>query len=607
MRDKQMLSINSILHGNKYQYCIEKVLGQGSFGITYLAKIKLTGSLGNLQTDVTVAVKEFFMRDINWRSGTNVLAGSNSDLYGHYLNDFIREANNLSKLKHPNIVKVLEFFEENNTAYFSMEYVDGGNLNDYIQSNGSLSEKESLENIVQIISALSCMHKNMMLHMDLKPINIMRRKNGDLVLIDFGLSKRFNSDGEPESSTYIGRGTIGYAPLEQLSYKKEDSFSPTLDIYALGGTLYKMLTGITPPDASTIFNDGFPEEQMKDKGISQDLISLVLWAMEPMKKKRPQTTEEFLKEVKRLLPYASDTKKSMASNSYQSSEEPTVEILEICNGFHIYWDYGVTEMQKNGIRKLLKAMRKIGERKQFINTEYGPEQISNNVIMSLGEFTWHYLCSIFEEDKTVGMFQNQTISFVLKAIQQLALWTGLSFRLANEDEIGNLVKESKAKDYKILCYSKSKRLQYKTYGSGGCLNDIVTFEDLNISVYDIQLVCDGVKPIYHKNGFCVPCTQEFVDDVIPLGFNLYKVRKGNLWNIKSPESPIASYLDMDHETVSNIGVWHIPGPGPMSGMDYIGVKAVSQGINYYYSFKDGQFNLLEKLSDKDIKEREKWS
>ena len=301
MYNKQALPPNSILNGKNYQYCIEKVLGQGSFGITYLAKIKLLGSLGNLQTNVTVAVKEFFMQDFNSRSSSLVLSGSNSDLYHNYRKDFIREANNLSKLKHPNIVKVLESFEENNTAYFSMEYIEGCNLNDYIQSNGCLSERESLDNLSQIIEALSCMHNNKMLHLDIKPLNIMRRTNGELVLIDFGLSKQFNANGEPESSTHIGRGTLGYAPLEQTNYKKGDGFSPTLDIYALGGTLYKMLTGITPPDASTIFNDGFPKNSMQKMGIGQNVISLNLWMMEPMKKKRPQTTEELLTEIKRII------------------------------------------------------------------------------------------------------------------------------------------------------------------------------------------------------------------------------------------------------------------------------------------------------------------
>lgn len=611
MYDKQTLPINTILNGKNYQYCIEKVLGQGSFGITYLAKIKLSGTLGNLQTDVTVAVKEFFMRELNGRFGTTVLTGSNSDLYHNYRKDFIREANNLSKLKHPNIVKVLESFEENNTAYFSMEYIDGCNLNDYIQSNGCLSECEALENLSQIIEALSCMHNYKMLHLDLKPLNIMRRTNGDLVLIDFGLSKQFNSDGEPESSTRIGGGTLGYAPLEQTNYKKGDGFSPTLDIYALGGTLYKMLMGTTPPDASTIFNDGFPKDLMQEFGVSPDVISLTSWTMEPMKRKRPQTTGELLKEIKRILPYASEVKKETSYNSSQVCNDPTLtlSISEICNDFHIHWNKEVTENQKNRIRNLVKSMRKIAVKNQYINTEYGQELISNNYIMSLGEASWHYLYPIIVGDDTLGHFPSCTIRLALKAIQQLAYWTGLPFRLANEDELEYLcsARPEMWENLKTLCFSKNKKLQYKTHGTQGKLNDIKSFHDWNIETYDIQLVCDGLKPLYHNFGFDVPCTQEFLDEILPIGFNLYKTRKGNLWNIKSPESPMLSYLGIDYEKISDIGIWHVPGGGPTSGIDYFGIKTHLSEITYYYSFENGEFELLEILSDEEIEEREMWT
>ena len=140
----------TILQKGKYR--IEKVLGQGSFGITYLAtmKVKLGGNLGDMEAVVKVAVKEFFMKDYNERSGSVVMTGSNVDIYRNYQNNFKREANNLSKLRFPHIVKVLELFDENNTSYFSMEYIDGENLDDYILSKGHLSERESLENMVQI-------------------------------------------------------------------------------------------------------------------------------------------------------------------------------------------------------------------------------------------------------------------------------------------------------------------------------------------------------------------------------------------------------------------------------------------------------------------------
>lgn len=363
-----------LLHGKSYVYKIERVLGQGTFGITYLAKtrVKLSGALGEIEVDLRVAVKEFFMKDINDRSGSDVIIGSNSDIYYNYRKDFIREANNLSRLKHPAIVKVLEAFEGNNTAYFAMEYIEGECLDNYIQSENGLSESEALLGIEQIANALLFMHNNRMLHLDIKPLNIMRRSDGDWVLIDFGLSKQFNSDGEPESSTRIGVGTMGYAPLEQANYKKSDGFRPTLDLYALGATLFKSLTGTTPPDASSIFNEGFPEDIMRNKGISEDVIRLTSWAMEPMIRRRPQTCGDFIDEIHRVLQTIKEKPDKLVVKAEPANRRNTNfpdAGSELCNGFHVRWKAGLSESRKAAIRRLFQNMVKIGEKERFILTE----------------------------------------------------------------------------------------------------------------------------------------------------------------------------------------------------------------------------------------------
>ena len=288
------LTNGTLLQGGKYR--IESVLGQGAYGITYLATTKVKGHLGDIA--VKVAVKEFFSKELNTRKvDGNVSEVSSDSLAGKYSNMFLREARNLSHLKHDGIVNVLEAFPENNTHYYVMEYVDGGSLDAYIRSKGRLSERETLSLARQIGSALSFMHKNKMLHLDLKPKNIMLRADGTLCLIDFGLSKQYEADGEPESSTTIGLGTPGYAPLEQGDSDDRKTFAPTLDIYAFGATLFKMLTGKTPPRASDIFNEGFPEDELLSLEISEETISAIRHAMNPRKGDRPQTVEEFLKEL----------------------------------------------------------------------------------------------------------------------------------------------------------------------------------------------------------------------------------------------------------------------------------------------------------------------
>ena len=145
--------------------------------------------------------------------------------------------------------------------------------------------------------ALAYMHSHNIIHLDLKPKNIMRDKAGNLLLIDFGLSKQYDEKGEPESSTSIGLGTPGYAPIEQANFKQDGTIPVTLDIYALGATLFKMLTGQTPPEASTILNDGFPTLLLQQAGVSAATIAVVEKAMSPMRKQRFQSMNEMLQAI----------------------------------------------------------------------------------------------------------------------------------------------------------------------------------------------------------------------------------------------------------------------------------------------------------------------
>ena len=294
--ESNTLQSGTLLQGKSYTYTIQKVLGQGSFGITYLAttKVKIAGALGALETTMQVAIKEFFMRDINGRNENTVTTGSQGGLYANYKKKFAREAENLSKLDHPNIVKVLEYFEANNTIYYAMEYVEGGSLDAYITQKGGLPEAECVKYAKQIGAALSYMHAHKMLHLDLKPGNVMLRKNGDVVLIDFGLSKQYDESGNPETSTTVGGGTPGYAPLEQANYHEGKDFPVTMDVYALGATMFKMLTGVRPPEAVEILNEGFPAYELQKHQVSDALIACVAKAMSALRKDRPQNIDAFL-------------------------------------------------------------------------------------------------------------------------------------------------------------------------------------------------------------------------------------------------------------------------------------------------------------------------
>lgn len=283
---QQQLIIGTLLHGGTYK--IENILGQGSFGITYLAEHTNLGK--------KVAIKEFFMKELNSRGEDGSITGmSDSSLSQNYCQKFKKEAINLSRLDHPNIVRVTDSFSENGTFYYVMDFIEGQNLNDYIKSH-YIDEAEAVSIIKSVADALIYMHEEKhMLHLDLKPGNVMRRNSdGHVFLIDFGLSKHYSTDGQPETSTTIGLGTAGYAPIEQGNKAKNGEFRPTIDVYALGATFYKLITRETPPPASDLVSDDeLLENKLREKGVSDNLIKVVTEAMCPNVRKRTQSVREF--------------------------------------------------------------------------------------------------------------------------------------------------------------------------------------------------------------------------------------------------------------------------------------------------------------------------
>lgn len=298
---KSTLNIGQELHGDNLIYRIEAVLGQGSFGITYKAKAftVIKGKFGEelVETNTPKAIKEFFMKEVNEREESGSITGmSEGGLSYNYAQKFKKEAENLASMNHPNIVKVIDFISANNTYYYVMDFIEGENLNDYLKHH-RMSEEEATNIIMEVAKALQYMHEEKhMLHLDLKPGNIMRRESdGHIFLIDFGLSKHYSEEGVPETSTSVGLGTPGYAPIEQANSKNAKKFRETLDVYALGATFYKLLTSHTPPSADELVSDGnIVKDELSKLGINDTLTSVVVKAMMPSVKERTQNVVEFL-------------------------------------------------------------------------------------------------------------------------------------------------------------------------------------------------------------------------------------------------------------------------------------------------------------------------
>ena len=278
------LQAGTLLQGGKYK--IERVLGQGGFGITYLAM--------QVGLNRKVAIKEFFMREYCNRDTdtSHVTIGfeGGRDVVEKFRSKFVKEAQNIACLKHPNIISIHDVFEENGTAYYVMEYLDRGSLAELVKQRGRLSEADALRYIRQIADALRYIHARNMNHLDVKPANILINETDGAVLIDFGLSKRYDDEGNQTSTTPVGI-SHGYAPLEQYKKGGVGTFSPSTDIYSLGATLYKLVTGETPPDANDVNDEGLPAFPSY---VSASVASAIEQAMQPRRKDRPQSVDAFL-------------------------------------------------------------------------------------------------------------------------------------------------------------------------------------------------------------------------------------------------------------------------------------------------------------------------
>ena len=285
------LTIGTILQGGKYR--IDKVLGQGGFGITYLATQDIL--------DRKVAIKEFFFKEYCDRAedSTTVTLGtqSNKDLVHKFLKKFLKEAKTISKLHHPNIIQIYDIFTENNTAYYVMEYIDGKSLGDIVKEKGAIPEQTALGYIGKVGDALDYLHLRNINHLDIKPGNIMLRNNdSEIVLIDFGVSKQYDTDtNEGTTTTPVGI-SHGYSPMEQYIQNGVQLFSPQSDVYALAATLYKILTMVTPPSAIIVNDEGLPVDCLQSRGISQHVINAILSAMKP-KSQRTNTVMDFISQL----------------------------------------------------------------------------------------------------------------------------------------------------------------------------------------------------------------------------------------------------------------------------------------------------------------------
>ena len=273
-------------------YTIEKVLGSGGFGITY--KAKQSG------LDKTVCIKEFFIEGKCVRytqAKTIFLQGVTQEMFEKYRQKFVEEAKLLSNLNHKNIVRVNHVFDENNTSYMVMDYIEGTTLQTIVEKKGSLEYSLAVNYLGQIAEAVQYIHARNILHRDIKPDNIMITPDYLAILIDFGSAREFVEDKTQQHTAMLTRC---YAPPEQYNtVSRKGSYS---DIYALGAVFYFAMTGREPMEATTRHIEVMPEAITINPEITIDSNRTIHKAMAMKPELRHQTVQEFLDDLYGINP-----------------------------------------------------------------------------------------------------------------------------------------------------------------------------------------------------------------------------------------------------------------------------------------------------------------
>ena len=322
-----------LLQNGKYK--LTHVVGQGGFGITYKGVwyTEVKGPLGTVQTEVPVCIKEYFFKDYCYRDADYlavcVHSATGKQLFDKFKEKLIKEARILSEVHHPYIVNVLEVFEEHNTAYIAMEYIDGYSLKSLLGKEGMLPEQQAIRYIRQIGEALQFVHEKSILHLDVKPSNILIDKQGNARLIDFGVSKRYDIEQE-ETSTTLLTLSKGFAAIEQYDNEGIQQFSPCPDIYSLGATLYNLLTGKIPTESILRATRPLKRPRELNPAISEQTEAVILRAMQIIPADRYASIEELLAQ----LPQSTFAPTSQAGASAPAPSTEEEETLLVSSGGH---------------------------------------------------------------------------------------------------------------------------------------------------------------------------------------------------------------------------------------------------------------------------------
>ena len=406
------LPAGSVLSG---QYVIERVLGQGGFGITYCAKDHKSGDY--------VAVKEFFPDTMATRNQTSVVpyTGDRGSDYSYGKECFIQEAETLSQfIGVENIVRIYNYFEENGTAYFVMDYVEGMSFDDYIQQHGGrLSFEDTCKILAPVMDALAIVHSRGIIHRDVTPDNIFITNDGKVKLLDFGAARYSLGDRSQSLDVVLKHG---FAPKEQ--YVRRGKQGPFTDVYALGATFYYALTGKRPPDAVDRMDvDELVPPSSLGVDIPQEAEQAILLALQVQPADRFQSITAFKNALGHVVESEqSDIGVTVSQKVFTASQQDNRNII-------VYAQQGKNDIliQQNKISKTL-GLNSLSEIYSYIDTHMPVVKLITSVLfLSLALFSLYYLI--------IGIGRAMLCEFVGDALYVISCF-GISYAIwKNEKKV----------------------------------------------------------------------------------------------------------------------------------------------------------------------------
>lgn len=386
MNNNVQLTPGTLLQNGKYK--IIRVLGQGGFGITYEAE--------QTMMKVRFAIKEFFVninsaycrRDTTYSNV--VVPNFDDELYKKLRQSFLDEARTLHKLDHiPNVVKVRDTFEENDTVYFVMDFVEGQSLGSKIKNQGTLYEQQVKKYSIQILNALKEIHKEGILHRDIKPDNIIIKPDDTAVLIDFGIARNFIDDKTQFHTAFVSKG---FAPPEQEAAKaRKGAYS---DLYSVGATMYYCLTKVVPQTVSELSFEEYHSAKTHNNKISNETNSLIDKAISKKREDRFQSCEEFLLALNGNKKSEGNNEATKIDNS-QGNTFNSVELQFLSYFNKRDWESAYKYVYRIRNPKLQYAVDKVNK---IINAKNNPSEerfFKSNVRIGRGDFAFRNIILSF--------------------------------------------------------------------------------------------------------------------------------------------------------------------------------------------------------------------